>query len=514
MKRLPWLWATVAVLGVYYFIRYAIAPFSYDDGVYFAISSVQDHYGVRVFDFHKLLHIFNVNAWSPRISNVCVPLLMIVPMWVKGLVGATAQIITLTIGAKFAGLTTRNSMMLCSLMAFLYIVALPWYDPMMACAYLTNYTLTTMMLMILIAAFLRAKPLPWWSVAIFTLFYSFWHEGYTAFTLCAFGLVLVVYRRMWRADRWAIVASLAIAMTAFALMPATHMRMNVCNYSISRPELILQALGIEIFLAVACICLVSKNLRKKVASPLLIVLIGIALASYCQHWILRIAARSLHPGLVCSTFGIIYIIIHITPHDYFNSRRWHVTAFAIYTFLLIHFAFVIHYDKILLRESVAIEKEFVKHPMSTLFMPLESTRNAPLITLRHTFGNTWHPGYFTRLTMALQHFEEAETLDTMYVRVVPAELKNYRYGMGQRINSNCEVYSYRGRYVARLNDIHPSGPVGEGISEVRFSNGYKYGRRYYFEKFVGADSITYAWICPNGSWLEDICGPITELHLY
>ena len=514
MKRLPWLWATVGVLGVYYFIRYMLSPYGMDDGNYYNVASVPQSFGVRTFDWHRLPLIFDVNWWSPRLSNMVVPLLMIIPTWVKGLIGAATQIGTLTLGAKIAGLTRRNSSLLCTLMAFLYVVALPWYEPMMVCAFFTNYGLTTLMLLALILMFVREKPTPWWATGLYTLFFAFWHEGYTAFSLCAFGLVLVAYRRMWRADRIAIVVALAAALVAFILMHGTQARFAASNYAVSRTEVILASLGIEIFLVLAAYCFISKKWRSRVFTPVLVALIGVAFAAYCQHWILRIAARSLHPGLACATFGIVYIIGRITPPGYFARPRWYATAAAVWIFLIAHFVAVIRCDAVLSRESKVIESEFLKHPHDDFFVPLECTRDVPIITLRHSYDSTWKPYSFTRITTACCHFEEDEMAKTGFIRVVPIELKDYREGMGEPINSNCKVYRYKGRFVALRSDIHPHDVEGEGNSEIHFSNCFTYGRVYRFTEFTGTDGRKYVWIYPMGAWLEAVCGPITELLLY
>lgn len=514
MKRLPWLWATVALLGVYYFIRYTLSPAGMDDGCYYNIATIQQSFGVRTFDWHRLPLIFDVNWWSPRISNMVVPLLMIIPAWVKGLIGAATQIGSLALGAKIAGLTKRNSLFLCTLMAFLYVVALPWYEPMMVNSYLTNYGFTTLMLLMLIQMFMREKPFPWWATGLYTLFFAFWHEGYTAFSLCAFGLVLVVYRRMWRADRLAIVGALAIGLIAFLCMKGTYMRLDTPGYSMSRPEVVLTSAGIEIFLAFAAYCFISKKWRSKVFTPMLVALIGVAFAAYCQHWILRIAARSLHPGLVCTVIGIIYILCRITPSGYFKRTGWYIVSTAIWAFLLAHFVAVIRCDIVLARETDVIEHEYVKHSDETMFLPLESTRDVPLLTLRHSYDGFWKPHCFTSFTMAVCYFEEDYANSTGFVDVVPIELKDYCEGMGQPINSNSKVYRYKGRFVALRSDIHPHDVSGEGNSQITFTNGFSYSRTYKFNNFIGADGRQYAWIYPLGAWLEAVCGPITELLLY
>lgn len=503
MKRLPWLWATAGVLGMYFAVRYALMPPALDDAIFFSQALNNTAADIRVLDWSQLLNIFNVGSWAPRLSNVVVPLMLSIPVWLKGAIGGVLQAATLVLGARMAGLTRRNSLVLCTLMAVMYIALLPWYDSMTVCAFMTNYCIPTALMMGLYTMFVRERPVAWWNAMLYAIFFAFWHEGFTACTMCACWFTLALHRRMWRTDRLVTTLILTIAMSLYWEMPATHIRLGeeMPRYCGS---LIFAAIGIELFIAMWLVCAVRRKWHHVIASPSPTLLLGTSIAAYAVMWILRISARSAFPGMTCAVFGLLYIINRLTA-DRHAGRIMKCSVGAVWLGLLVQFGYVVHYDYINFTESEYIMKEFARDPDRQIFAPLQSLKTHPAWTLRQNYTYMWIPDSYTRWTNSLFLFNTQK-----YINVVPVELQGYSEGFGIHVESNtalerCATLWYVCRAEALSNERR------EHSVELTFGNGFKYRSTAYAEPFRGGDGVEYIWVYPNGSWLEAICGTIVRI---
>ena len=501
LKRSPWLWATAGVLGVYFAVRYALMPPALDDAVYLHRISNRAADGSFVIDWTRLFEIFDIYFWSPRLSNVVIPIFLSIPMWLKGAIGGVLQACTLMLGARMAGLTQRNSLTLCSLMAVMYIALLPWYDSLTVCAYMTNYCIPTVLMMGLYTIFVRERPVAWWNAMLYAIFFAFWHEGFTACAMCACWFTLALHRKMWRTDRIVTATVLTAVTLLYWNLPATHIRL-VEDTSIYGSLLVFMSVGIELFIAVWLVCTARRRWHHIVVSPILTIMLGTAIASYVVMWILRISARSAFPGMVCSVFGLLYIINCLSAGRH-AGRAMKCVAGAVWLGLLVQFGYVVYYDYITFRESDYIMKEFKSHPDRQIFAPLRHLTPHPAWTLRQN-NPIWTLNSFSRQTNSLF------VSDTKgYIKVAPIELRDYHTGAGTQVESNIALRYYHGQYVCSIGELN--GGLWKIYTRMTFHNGVKYRSSAYLESFHSSDGSEYLWVYPNGRWLEYICGPVVRI---
>lgn len=490
----------IVILG--YGFVYSIYPFIVDDILYAAPR----------LDF---MEKYRINF---RIANIATMLLLQMPRWLYGIVSATVLMLTLLQMMRIARIPSSHptwgaAMITC------YIILFPWHEYMFVTAYMLNYSVSSLLFLILTYLFFRANGRLTVTALIIPLLYGAWHEGFSTPAFCGFSLLLLLNIKKTRIQQW-IIWALLIPGLLFLFSSSPFQTRLGGHGGLEFPDLSLifnitfprkHPLAF-IYITALIICLIIPHWRYRCAFSkssehwFFITATVVSLIIQCKH---HLALRPGWTAELCSLCGT-FLLLRAIGKDWRPLRISVVVAWLFTGFIALHIIVLDIGAWKFTKITKNIYNDFMNSDNGVIFADGISEYDQPLLSLKrynpNAFFNVW----------TYECFKDGWYPERPLLTVVPTALKNVTDNNGRKLPGNNPFYITQGHLWTPVKDDVSLNKFGIPDTSTGFwtTNFGTYSKvvEYEYIYFRGKDGKLYLHAHPKRVYSDLLNGAICEMN--
>jgi hypothetical protein len=417
---------------------------------------------------------------NARLCNVINILLTPLPRLIGTVGSALAFMYVCFAGAKFSKIR-RNSTLVTLWVAYM-VIFFPWIDQMYLIDFQINYLWSSAFAIFLASAFLRQSKYKTSMLAVSSLLFGAWHEGFSLPMLFVFVLLAFRYKHLRTKKTYVMITSLSIGL-AYLISAISFNEENVFPNLIER--FVMMSPYLLPLLATLIIVLFK---RRKITARIIVLMVPSVISAAMMIYF----GRGPRIGALSIVFSGICLLLLLRK---LKSNK--ILAGVIFSLTVLHLvavdvqAYKAHVD------YKYVLGEYAKNPDKTIYSNMVLRGNAPWYCLQKPYYD-----FFA-------HASSLYVISSFYgdsnhqLSVVPSALKNFSIEDAKKIDGNVDIYYYNDLMV--MNDVVEFPGVGT------FFVDYGYGEKksdFTVIPFVSTrDNKKYLWVYPNHSNVLQLINP-------
>lgn len=421
---------------------------------------------------------------NARLANVVMTFLAPLPRAIGAWLSVVALVAVFWIGSKLGSFTTRPWPLILFIAGVVFCC--PWIDQLYLIDFQLNYLWASALMLWLLISWLKESS----AIGLFFLglVVGVWHEGFGLPAAAGIFVSTLLFRQNRSlAKTAAALSGLAIGLAYLYFSPAMQNRLPGLNGYFSGRMIMVIPFAIPTVIYI--VALVIRKMRHKNPDIVDVLMATVSLSSVAIMLWFEMGSRVGMPAVICSLIGLIKFI----P----DSPKRLIPAVILGAFTLIHIIAVDIVCLKLKRETEAVIALYRSNPRETIFSPMTSRGDVPLICMLKPYFD-W-----------FAHEKPAKFFSDFYgktkdpIMVVPEAIADYDPEKASRVDGDAQITRWGG---------HNVGPAIDSIPRViTLVDNYGRGLRqrdYYVVPFTSRyDGKKYAWYNLDHTWLDATLHP-------
>jgi len=460
-------------------------PTALDD--YWYMNDVAKHGWLGCVKIHHLTD-------NSRLSDIIGAWIIQWPNWLLDIISTAAVAFTIRGMMKLS--QTPNIIGL-TIIASFYIFVVPWHDYLFTRMFTFNYIWSGAIMIGTIILFLRGVAISPLLAFVLGIISGSWHEGFSFPLFCGTLCCFAFHPKMIRNDRIALCIGLALGGMWLFMSPS---RTSDDGYGslVRFPFYVWRSLALHIstyiFLSLELLCLCVGKWRRDAMSPVIIIAIVTSLTGLCLH-VLTSLPRTYTPGAIMEGVGIAFLVGKMLKGARTclkNTLKW--ICLSIWIFIIVHLAVSFLAGMRFYNEEQYIQKEYqkVKNTDGIVFADVTGYHGTHWLTFGKPIQHLY-TGY-AHAILASRYYDGA------MLKVIPPELKDYKSGMGRRLDGSAGGFVYKGWLVLPLETEPDSYILG---AKFIYNSDCFYAEKLAYS-FIGADLKPYLFVLAETDGLKAV----------
>ncbi len=378
---------------------------------------------------------------------------------------------------------------------FLFFIALPWYDYLLATSYMLNYLLSSVLIVWAIDIFLRERrgvSEGQYAAGCVVAFFAGWcHEGFALPVACGMCVAILV---MWWNSRRFPLKSLGLLLCLACGVSVIFAGATFKTRSVGMFEAVVRMpgwefaiqLGPSLAILVVALLLSIPALIRNFNRPRLLLLLTSAVAAECVATAFYSGPRTGWPCVLYSMTALLSL-----PSEYDRLNRLNPRGVAFIAFIVLisvgsHLLYSIHRQIHLTEEYNSVMQEYATSISGEVYYDV-TTPSVDLSLLKTSVRvlNDSHSLHFISL------YEMGKDERVGELRILPSRLRGFLPEEAKRVSAEHGGCIYRNMAIANFMD---SVAQEGGLIEVTTSEGGKVVSRYRPIVFHDAAGRRYYWL--------------------
>lgn len=421
---------------------------------------------------------------NPRLANMVMAILAVVPRWLQALLSTAAIFVVLYEGIRLCRM--QNDIFRCTLWMAGFLIFFPWVDQMYLFDLQLNYIWPCAMSLWLLNRIFerRASWMANFSIALTTaMFHGIYGGG-----LAAALLWIMARDKSFRTSQVSAALAGVVMGIIYVMLPRLHFA-PFLDFDNRRAILYYYIIPVLIYVFM---WLSTRYKQSKTFSLKAETLLVIAVTGASVMVLIPIGPRVGSFGIISAVLGAAAMA---RPP---RNIAWRLTVVSVlWVFIVVHLFAVgreAYLAGIYTEDAIC---QYRRNPNSPVFVDMRIREEAPLICLQKPyygwFAHECNTGVMTRYY----------NVDGKWMRVLPARLRNFNPKQAQTIRGGAGLLIYDGLIVGKVDDYdtrlmnltadYGTGAVAESFYTVAFAHDGKGGY--------------YAWYYPETSSLRQLLTP-------
>lgn len=308
------LYASLLIVGLGLGIMFWIFPYAFDDYSYMRFLQITENGLPEQIDWDIFKNCLNYRIQSDnlRLANMAAVFALALPKPIIGLLSGALFALALFFLAKTIGVNSRNGKYM-TLLAFLSIFLLPWWEYAAAVDYQFNYVWASAWLAVCIWLFLGRQKLGWFAGIIFGSILGLWHEGFAIPAFLGLAAIWIFWKEYRTVGRSFMLAFMALGIAFLIWVPGTRFRASIHNELLSSYYIyrtVIAVIPIVAFIILS-IWLWIKGKKNAILNPVWIAFMIICLSSSIFKFVTD-DFRGVWAGILIACAGIVYLVKSIS----------------------------------------------------------------------------------------------------------------------------------------------------------------------------------------------------------
>lgn len=381
---------------------------------------------------------------------------------------------------------------------FLFFIALPWYDYLLATSYMLNYLLSSVLILWAIDLFLRdvreigGVSEGQYAAGCVVAFFAGWcHEGFALPVVCGMGVAILLI--WWKLRKFplrlagillcvacgvAVIFAGATFKTRSAGMFEAVERMPGWEFAIQ--------LGPSLAILTVTLLLSLPVLIRDFNRPRLLLLLTSAVAAECVAVAFYSGPRT---GWPCVLYSMTALLSLPTEYGRFNKMSQRGVAFIAFAVLMsvgLHLLYAIRSQLRLSEEYTSVMREYAGSVSGEVYHDVTTPRvDLSLLKTSVRVLNDAHSLHFISL------YEMGKDERKGELRILPSRLRGFLPELASSVSTGSDGYVYKDMAITGVN---AGVPEEGGLIEVTTVDGKKSISRYRPIEFHDAAGRRYYWL--------------------
>lgn len=477
-RRQQWLYLTpLVIVSAFFVAMYVLHPPLIDDlGYYYHFEKFGGDISWREF-FSGWAdgvrdHFMRDNG---RLSNMlCSTSLVALPRIFAALLLGAGVGMCIWSSCRLAGVWRRN-FMLSTLVAFLWVLALPWAGFMFVLVFGFNYVLPTAITFVALGLFLGHKITHWYWALLLGLLVAAWHELFGGAFLCGVVAAALVDKDYRRPTTWWLLGGLAAGLLYLYLTPGFSCRTEKVDYFQGfREPLDRVAYGVlfYLFILLSCVALVWRRWRVSLSMTRLAVFMAMAVAGWVIWRTFMAGIRSTWSMAAVSIVGIVWVLWRSPMLPYFGKWVQRALSGLMWAVVIWNLSVCLPYFVEMRHETSEADALLAANNEAPVFYDFTQERDMP----RYLIGKP--------------NFDVLNLKPCAYENVLPTVLEHFSPEKAEAVGEGIVAYFYAGHIV-----LSPDTVLAENL-EIEY-DGVPYDRDLSLVPFTAADGRTWLYCKPE-----------------
>lgn len=347
------------------------------------------------------------------------------------------------LSCRLAGVWKRN-FMLCTLVAFFWVFALPWAGFMFVLVFGFNYVLPTAMAFVALDLFLHRRIRHWYWAFALGVFVSAWHELFGGALLCGVAAAAVLDKDYRNSAAWGLLAGLAVGLLYLYLTPGFSYRTEKVDYFQGfREPLDRVSYGVlfYLFIALSVVALSWRRWRNSLSMTRLAVFMAMAFAGWVVWRTFMAGIRSTWCMAAVSIVGIVWLLWRSPLLAKFSKSVQNALSVLMWAAMVLNLGVCLPYFVRLDQEAKAADRLLAENNGQPVFLDFTQQRETP----RYLIGKP--------------NFDVLNLKPCAYENVLPTVLEHFVPDDAESVGEGVTAYFYKGHIV-----LPTDAPAAEALA--------------------------------------------------